>query len=373
MPSGIDYPCPIPLTEVLGQDRAISMLQASMQSGRIHHAWIFHGPQGVGKFTTALAFASTILDPTSGPNLTGEIEPDPHSKTQHLIKSRMYPDLHVITKELARFDDDSKIRERKLITIPKEVINAHLLKPASLAPTIRTDSMASKVFIVDEAELLDRFVTHAPVQNAILKTLEEPAPATVIILVTSSEDRLLATIRSRCQRVAFTPLDERAMHSWLEQQSDLDLPSEHRQWLLENAAGSPGQLIDAIETKRYEWRETIEPLFDQIKSGQFDPSMGMKIAGLVEQWARNAVMGKPEASKEAANKAGALMMFRFLNEQLRAILRRAVIDQADDKQDWCLDALDLVAQAERHAAANVQIPFVMENLVSSLACIKARV
>lgn len=342
-----------------------------MQSGRIHHAWIFHGPRGVGKFTAALAFASVILDPTSGPNLTGTIEADPQSETQHLIKSRMHPDLHVITKELARFDNDRQTRERKLITIPKGVVTTHLLKPAGLAPTIQADSMASKVFIVDEAELLDRFITNAPVQNALLKTLEEPAPGTVIILVTSSEERLLPTIRSRCQRVSFTPLSEQAMQTWLEQ-SGLDLPPEHRQWLLENAAGSPGQLVSAFDTKRYEWREAVEPLLGQLKSGQFDPAAGSQIAGLVEQWAQDAVAGKPEASKEAANKEGALAMFCFLNEYLRSALRDAVSEEAGQKQAWCLDALDLVAQAERHAAASVQIPFVMENLVSSLAGVGTR-
>src|SRR6266853_6522241 len=76
-------PRPLPLSGIIGQDQAVSGLRAAVQSGRIHHAWVFHGPTGVGKFTTALAFAALILDPTSAPDLSGQIEPDPQSQTQH--------------------------------------------------------------------------------------------------------------------------------------------------------------------------------------------------------------------------------------------------------------------------------------------------
>ena len=55
--------------EIIGQDRALSLLRASIASNRIHHAWIFDGPPGIGKFTAALAFAGAILDPTTAPGL----------------------------------------------------------------------------------------------------------------------------------------------------------------------------------------------------------------------------------------------------------------------------------------------------------------
>jgi DNA polymerase-3 subunit delta' len=53
--------------DLLGQDRALAALRASLASGRIHHAWIFDGPPGIGKFSTALAFAGALLAPTTGP------------------------------------------------------------------------------------------------------------------------------------------------------------------------------------------------------------------------------------------------------------------------------------------------------------------
>ena len=57
------------LEQILGQGRAIDQLRASVASGRIHHAWIFHGPIGVGKFTTALAFGAMLIDPEVAPGV----------------------------------------------------------------------------------------------------------------------------------------------------------------------------------------------------------------------------------------------------------------------------------------------------------------
>ena len=121
------------LGDILGQGQALAALRASMASGRVHHAWIFHGPAGVGKFTTAVAFAGALLDPTTAPGLTGEIAPDPDSETQRLVRAGMHPDLHVVTKELALHHEDREVRTRKLITIPKKVVEKWLLEPAALS------------------------------------------------------------------------------------------------------------------------------------------------------------------------------------------------------------------------------------------------
>jgi len=51
------------LRDILGQERAVRILRTALTEGRTHHAWIFYGPEGVGKFTTAKAFAAALLDP----------------------------------------------------------------------------------------------------------------------------------------------------------------------------------------------------------------------------------------------------------------------------------------------------------------------
>ncbi|MDF1809129.1 MAG: AAA family ATPase [Phycisphaerales bacterium] len=358
------YDEPIGMGKVLGQHRAMEILGQSMQSQRVHHAWIFHGPKGVGKFTAAVAWAATILDPSSAPNLNGDIEPDPESQVQGLLRAGTHPDLHVIKKELAKYHEEKKVRDAKLQTIPKAVVEEHLIVPATLAPTIKSDSIAGKVFIIDEAELLDRSPNKAPVQNAILKTLEEPAPGTVIILVTSSEDRLLPTIRSRCQRVSFTPLDDDAMREWMRTQS-LDLPPEEHHWLMQYASGSPGRLLAAIEAGLYQWHIRIEPMCRDADRGVHPISLGSTMGELVDEWAGKWVkigdkLGE-NRSKEAANRMSAEQMFALIAQRAR----KGLHDPSTAHRS--LHTIDCVTRAKTELDTNVQVKFVMEHLAAGLS------
>ncbi|MEX0876820.1 MAG: hypothetical protein WD114_05110 [Phycisphaerales bacterium] len=353
------YDPPEGLDAILGQGRAIEVLRQAMDSQRVHHAWIFHGPEGVGKFTAAIAWAATILDPSSAPDLTGRLAPDPLSHVQQLIRAGTHPDLHVLKKELARYHEESKVRDAKLRTIPKAIVEEHLIKPATLAPTLKNGSIAGKVFIVDEAELLD-----TPVQNAILKTLEEPAPGTVIILVTSSEDRLLPTIRSRCQRVAFTPLDDDSMRAWASRQ-DFDVSPDAHHWLMRYASGSPGRYQEAVESDLYSWHIAIDPMYTQAERGRHPLTMGTTMAELVENWAQGWVkqgekLGE-NRSKEAANRKGADQMFALIAQRARM----GLTDPA--RMERSLHAIDCVQRARRELDTNVQVKFVMDHLAAGLS------
>lgn len=358
------YDPPIGLSNVLGQSRAVELLQRSMQSERVHHAWIFHGPEGVGKFTTAIAWAAILLDPSTTPNLSGQMTPDPESTIQQLLKAGTHPDLHVIKKELARYHDDKKIRDAKLATIPKAIVDEHLIVPATLGPTMQGNSIASKVFIVDEAELLDRSPTNAPVQNAILKTLEEPPAGTVIILITSSEDRLLPTIRSRCQRVSFTPLDDDAMRAWAGTQ-DLKIEPDEHHWLMQYAGGAPGRFLGAIEGGLYHWHKAIDPMCRQAERGVHPVALGVTMGELVDTWASKWVktgekLGE-NRSKEAANKKGANQMLNLIAQRAR----KGLMDPATMHRS--LNSIDRIERAKTELATNVQVKFVMEHLAAGLS------
>lgn len=341
-------PKPKALDSILGQDRAISVLKSALDSGRIHHAWIFQGPPGVGKFTTALALASVLL------GKPGE--------SAALLDAGTHPDLHIVTKELALVSRDAATRDSKQRTLAKEVLEEFLIEPSS-----RTRSMTgpgvglvAKVFIVDEAELID-----ARGQNALLKTLEEPAEGRVIILVTSREERLLPTIRSRCQRVAFAPLSDADMRAWIES-SGLDLAqldAAAMDWLLAFADGSPGMLKLAIDTNVPAWHAQLAPMLAELDRGGPAVDLASTMDKLVEDWAVAWVErpGNDNASKDAAAKAGARLMFRLLGTHARTRLRRA---QAPEARQSALDLIDRLADAERLVETNVQRSFVLENLVA---------
>lgn len=361
-------PAPIRLGEVIGQERAVGTLRAAIQSGRIHHAWIFHGPAGVGKFTAALAFASIILDPSAQSDLSGAIEPDPESPTQKLLAAGTHPDLHIIVKELAAVSSDPRVRDSMQRNIAKAVLDEFLLEPAARTSTAAPGALASKVFIIDEAELID-----TAGQNSLLKTLEEPPAGSVLILVTSREERLLPTIRSRCQRVGFGPLGDKELERWLVK-SGLDLASldgATRRWLMAFAGGSPGAAKLAMETGIVGWYTALAPMLAEAERERYPLDLGATMAKLVDEWAAAWVArpGHEHSSKEAANKAAARQMFRLLAEHFRGILHDA---GAGPRLDMAIAAIDLVAEAERQADASVQAVFVMDNLAAQLAGAPAR-
>jgi hypothetical protein len=352
------------LDEILGQERAIASLRAALGSGRLHHAWIFHGPRGVGKFTTAVAFASMLLDPTTAPDLAGELRPDPESQTQQLIRAGAHPDLHIVRKELAAVSRDQAVRGGKQTVMAKEVVDEFLVEPAQRTRSLRTQSMAGQVFILDEAEL-----TQERTQNSLLKVMEEPGPDTIIILITSQEDRLLPTIRSRSQRIGFTPLPDDAMSEWLDRAAP-QVKGSQRAWLLRFAAGSPGEAKLAVEHNLFEWHETLTPMFDAaiaagLGAGAFPVELGSAMGDLADQRAAATVAGDKRASQDAANKAWSRRMLAFAADHVRRRLRGASADPA--QAETAARIIDAIAEAEAQIQANTNLKLVMENLAAQMA------
>lgn len=364
MLDAFEHPVPGVLPDILGQEAAIEQLERALDSDRLHHAWIFHGPRGVGKFTAALAFAALALDESTGRDLSGNLAADPEGRVQTMLRGRAHPDLHVIAKELARFSEDSKVRAAKLATIPKDVIETHLLDPASRAAKVTPGGAASKVFIVDEAELLDRSASNASVQNAMLKTLEEPAPGTLIILVTSSEERLLPTIRSRCQRVRFKPLSREAMEAWMDREG---LSSEARAWALRFGEGSPGKVKEAIETGIVGWTQPVEGMLRDLVSGRYPVQMGSELASMVDSWAAARADADKRVSKDASNRAGFDRMLSLIGELLREQLAHAAQSGDAMGAEITTARIDVLEKARQRLGANVPMLMVFEAMAGELA------
>src|SRR5205085_3602337 len=116
-----------------------------------------------------------------------------------------HPDFHVVTKELIRYHD--KTGKSKGIDLSINVVRPEILEPAGRKAVMGR----GKVFVIEQAELMN-----AQAQNALLKTLEEPAGRALIILLTDQPGALLSTIRSRCQTVRFAALDPAQVRKELE-------------------------------------------------------------------------------------------------------------------------------------------------------------
>lgn len=365
VPPGLVPPAPKPLSAILGQTRAISALRAAISARRVHHAWVFQGPPGVGKFTAAIALAAILLDPTSAPGLTGDLDPEPDSPAQRLLRAGVHPDLHLVTKELAAVSRDAQVRDSKQRTLAKEVLEEFLIEPSTRTGA-STEALAAKVFIVDEAELID-----PRGQNALLKTLEEPAPGRVIILITSQPERLLPTIRSRCQIATFGPLPSDAMDQWLASSPHAPLAAEldpsTLMALRRFADGSPGLLQLALTTSIRGWPDALREPLTHVNTGRFPVDLGQAMAKLIDEWAAAWVEmpGHESASKDAANKAAARHLLRYLLQHARADLLTACARGA--AAEPVLRRIDLIAEAQRQIDANLPPAFVLENMLAQSA------
>lgn len=339
------------LDDVLGQSRAVALLDRAVASGRIHHAWIFQGPEGVGKFTTAVAIARVLLDPESAPDLTGRWRAPEVSEVQRLIDAGTHPDLHVIRRDLAVHSRDPQTRTRKQTNIPIEVVREFLLEPASRSRTLSGASLMGKVLIVDEAHLL------APAgQDAMLKTLEEPPEGTLIILITSQESRLSITVRSRCQRVAFSTLDERSLRVCTER---LGLALEP--WMLDACEGSPGELARMIRLGVPAWREALAPMIARLLDDRSAPEFAQTCATIIDDTAKRHVDGNPLASKESANREAGAALLRLIASMLRGRLG------SSPARDLAIASrIDALRQGEELIAQNVNVLFALEHVALGL-------
>jgi len=354
------------MDRILGQPNAIEQLAAARRSDRVHHAWIFSGPRGVGKRTTAVAFAASLLDPSARVEPDGTFVADPASETARLIAAGTHPDLHLIRKELALFASSPAIRGRKLTNIPVDVLREFVIGGQTSddryhdAPAYRKANLGhGKVFIVDQAELIDHVG-----QNALLKTLEEPPAETYLILVTSRPERLLQTIHSRCQHVRFGRLDTPAMAAWLDR-AQLALDPAERAWVTAFAEGAPGIALLAAEHGFFEWHKTLVPRLDQMAAGTFPVDLGECMANLVETFATSWVKANKNASKDAANKDGAQQVLLVLAAHARARLAEAC-DRGDEPAPWPA-LIDLLMRAEQQLQSNVNMRQAFENLAAQWA------
>ena len=194
--------------------------------GRLHHAWLLTGPEGIGKASFAYRAARRLLgarpDRSRGP--LGAAPDDPVSR---LLSSRSHPDLLVLEKA----GEDGKPRRN----IPVEEVR-RLPEFFSKAP-----GMAEwRVAIIDAADDLN-----VNAANAVLKTLEEPPERGVLLLVAHAPGRLLPTIRSRCRRLAFTPWSVAEVTTFLEARTNLSLDEARR--LAELSGGAPGRALALAE------------------------------------------------------------------------------------------------------------------------------
>jgi DNA polymerase-3 subunit delta' len=214
------------MTPLFGHDDAVAAFRAGMESGRLHHAWLISGPEGVGKALFAEKAALRVLAEGAGPAVAtaGLDVPDAHPIAK-LVEAGSHPDL----MRLERAVKDSGELARSINVEQVRGLQRLFATTASMSPW--------RVVIIDAADDLERSAA-----NALLKNLEEPPPKSLFLLVAHAAQRLLPTIRSRCRQLRLGYLEDDAMASALR----AALPDADTAEIAALAAagqGSPGRAV----------------------------------------------------------------------------------------------------------------------------------
>ena len=209
---------------------------------KIPHAVLLTGPAGLGKHQFAHYMAQTLVC-----TAMAEQTPCGECRACSQVQTASHPDVQVIQPE------------------------ENYIKVDAIRALIHTTNLTTEtwqIFIITPAETM-----HPSAANALLKTLEEPAPNTLLILSSAEPQQLPATIRSRCQIMPFNPVETMQAIAWLEQQQ----PGVDWQPLLALAGGAPLLAMQALASGRLDnIRQLVEQMV-KLRLGQQPPMSVVKV------------------------------------------------------------------------------------------------
>jgi len=321
-------------SDIFGHHKQLALLRSALGRGRLHHAYLFLGPAGVGKRTLATAVAQALH--------CGEIDQDSCGRCVNCsrIKGGNHPDVRVIEAAV----DKKEIGIQQIRELQREL-------------SYRSFSGKRKVAIIDPATLLN-----LSAQNALLKTLEEPPVDCLIFLIASNPGGLLPTLRSRCLRLSFAPLAPADVAAFLESRHGVDHPQAAL--LAAMSMGSIGTAVslhvDGLVEKRRAWVSTLNSL----NPGDYHAAMRaaeelsgsrdevLKFLLWAESWYRDLlVYGATRTPETAVN----LDLAPELENHARA-----------NSLDRTLSAISQTARAFAGVQRNLNRRMVLENLLFGL-------
>jgi DNA polymerase-3 subunit delta' len=241
-----DWPPPWRNERLVGHDLAEHTMLAAQQTGKLHHAWLLTGPRGIGKATLAWRFARFLLAGQAG-GLFGapdSLDVSADAPGRSLIDARSHPDLFHLRRTMN--PDTGRMRNEIVVDDVRGLSEFMHMTPA----------MGDwRVAIIDAADEMNRNAA-----NAVLKVLEEPPPNAVLLILAHAPGRLLPTIRSRCRRLAFHPLDDDTVIKLLGDYAPNTSPDE-RSALARLAEGSIGRALELASAGSLTlYREMVEVL-----------------------------------------------------------------------------------------------------------------
>ncbi len=275
-----------------GHDDVVEQFRRALRRGRLASSFLFAGPAGIGKRTFALKLAAALLCEQRAEE---DLDPCGECPACVQVAAGTHPDVQLVSKP----EDKAFIPVELFIGDREHRRREGLCHDIGLKPFMG----GRKIAIIDDADHLN-----AEGANSLLKTLEEPPPKSILILIGTSPARQLPTIRSRCQLIRFRPLPVEAVAELLVSRQLVDDPAEARR-LAQYSEGSLQQAMELADAELWEFRTK---LFEQLAEPVLDSVRFSKtVASFVD-----------EAGKEAALRRGRMrQVTRFAAEFYRQLLR----------------------------------------------------
>jgi DNA polymerase-3 subunit delta' len=294
--------------DVIGQEQAVAVLRRAVEDpARRSHAYLFAGPERTGRAIAARRFAQAL-------NCEREDPPCLECRACRLIGEDKHPDVEWVTVGGVCEESDHRdhasdgSRDIRICQVRR------LERVVSRAPF----EARLRAVIIDPADALT-----VEAANAFLKTLEEPPPGVVFVLITAHEELLRETVRSRCRRVAFSGVARRAIEQALVER--WQVPPETAERLARMAQGRIGWAVGALEDERLLVErehavDDIESVLAGGLAGRFsyaaslgarfprDPQAVRETLGLWREWWRDVLLAAAGAEQLAA--AGSLDTLR---------------------------------------------------------------
>jgi DNA polymerase-3 subunit delta' len=328
--------------QLRGHDRVIERFRRALAKRRLASTFLFVGPPGIGKRTFAMKLAQGLLCERVSED---RLDPCGDCASCHQVLSLNHPDVEIVAKPA----DKAFIPLEQLIGDAEHRMRAGLCYNIALKPF----SGRRKVAIIDDADYLNKEGA-----NCLLKTLEEPPPQSVLILIGTSEQRQLPTIRSRCQIVRFQPLAEDDVAALLVERGLCEDPALARS----AAAHSHGSLERAAQWCDTSLVDFHRELIGILSQPEFDLQPSAK---LISQFV-------DEAGRDSAAKRKRLRLIVSLAEEFyRALLLASETGQTSTNSwmspDGPAACLDICLDAYSHIDANANQAILIEWWLDELA------
>ena len=319
-----------------GHDAVVERFRTSLVRKRLASTFLFVGPSGIGKRSFALKLAKALLCQV---NPEADLEPCGRCDSCAQVEANTHPDLILISKP----PDKSEIPVSVFIGDKEERMRVGLCHDISLRPFMG----GRKVAIIDDADTLNEEGA-----NCLLKTLEEPPPKSVLILVSTSADKQLPTIRSRSQVVRFKPLEVSLVAKLLQSQHDINDPAEAKR-LAEFSEGSLERALELADDALWSFRKQFlsalaRPRFDSV--GFAKPLLAFideagKEAPLRRRRAKQIMQIAIEFYRQLLREESGLVV-EGDDEMKRAVAQAAKsatdLEEIAIRADRCLDAMEHV-------------------------------